>query len=173
MWKPTFLRGISHSHKSEITWESGCLWTSGFPWAICNQTWEFKGFPRIQKYYLNQSTGKSSFLLVILLCNFHRKFYHVSSLCIEIRLSHCSWKSYFLGLLLLFWVEKDRYLIVIQFLLKFRDDELATEVAWVVVYLSALSNIATSMLVKNDVLQLLVDRLATSNSLQLLIPVVK
>lgn len=54
---------------------------------------------------------------------------------------------------------------------KFRDDELATEVAWVVVYLSALSNIATSMLVKSDVLQLLVERLATSSSLQLLIPV--
>lgn len=54
---------------------------------------------------------------------------------------------------------------------KIRDDELATEVAWVVVYLSALSNVATSMLVKSDVLQLLVERLATSNSLQLLIPV--
>lgn len=50
---------------------------------------------------------------------------------------------------------------------------MATEVAWVVVYLSALSNVATSMLVKNDVLQLLVDRLATSNSLQLLIPVLR
>lgn len=59
----------------------------------------------------------------------------------------------------------------IKLLDKFRDDELATEVAWVVVYLSALSNIATSMLVKSDVLQLLVERLATSNSLQLLIPV--
>ncbi|KAL4605351.1 hypothetical protein ACB092_09G022300 [Castanea dentata] len=57
--------------------------------------------------------------------------------------------------------------------LKKADDELATEVAWVVVYLSALSNVATSMLVKNDVLQLLVDRLATSNSLQLLIPVLR
>lgn len=56
-------------------------------------------------------------------------------------------------------------------LVKFRDDELATEAAWVVVYLSALSNIATSMLVESDVLQLLVERLATSNSLQLLIPV--
>ncbi|KAL6141995.1 hypothetical protein ACLB2K_060279 [Fragaria x ananassa] len=53
------------------------------------------------------------------------------------------------------------------------DDELATEAAWVVVYLSALSNIATSMLVKSDVLQLLVERLATSNSLQLLIPVLR
>ncbi|MED6119368.1 Importin subunit alpha-9 [Stylosanthes scabra] len=54
--------------------------------------------------------------------------------------------------------------------LKKADDELATEVAWVVVYLSALSNVAMSLLVKNDVLQLLVQRLATSNSLQLLIP---
>ncbi|XP_050382105.1 importin subunit alpha-9 [Argentina anserina] len=57
--------------------------------------------------------------------------------------------------------------------LKKADEELATEVAWVVVYLSALSNIATSMLVKNDVLQLLAERLATSNSLQLLIPVLR
>ncbi|KAL6138618.1 hypothetical protein ACLB2K_063899 [Fragaria x ananassa] len=53
------------------------------------------------------------------------------------------------------------------------DDELATEAAWVVVYLSALSNIATSMLVKSDVLQLLVEKLATSNTLQLLIPVLR
>ncbi|KAK9291014.1 hypothetical protein L1049_009197 [Liquidambar formosana] len=53
------------------------------------------------------------------------------------------------------------------------DEELATEVAWVVVYLSALSNTATSILVKSDVLQLLVERLATSNSLQLLIPVLR
>jgi len=56
-------------------------------------------------------------------------------------------------------------------LVEFRDEELATEVAWVVVYLSALSNVATSMLVKSDALQLLVQRLASSNSLQLLIPV--
>ncbi|CAN6723727.1 unnamed protein product [Malus baccata var. baccata] len=62
-------------------------------------------------------------------------------------------------------------LCTINSFLKFRDDELATEVAWVVVYLSALSNLATSMLVKSDVLQLLVQRLAMSNSLQLLIPV--
>jgi len=41
----------------------------------------------------------------------------------------------------------------------------------VVVYLSALSNIATSMLVKSNVLELLVHKLATSNSLQLMIPV--
>ena len=54
---------------------------------------------------------------------------------------------------------------------KTSDEELATEIAWVVVYLSALSNVATSMFVKSDLLGLLVERLATSNSLQLLIPV--
>ncbi|KAL3531909.1 hypothetical protein ACH5RR_005430 [Cinchona calisaya] len=53
------------------------------------------------------------------------------------------------------------------------DEELATEVAWVVVYLSALSNVATSMLVKIDLLQILVERLGASNSLQLLIPVLR
>jgi hypothetical protein len=53
------------------------------------------------------------------------------------------------------------------------DEELATEVAWVVVYLSALSNAATSILVKSDVLQLLIQRLSTSSSLQLLIPVLR
>ena len=53
----------------------------------------------------------------------------------------------------------------------FRDEEIATEIAWIVVYLSALSDIATSMLLKGGILQLLVERLATSNSLQLLIPV--
>lgn len=52
-----------------------------------------------------------------------------------------------------------------------RDEELATEVAWVVVYLTALSNVATSMLAKSVLLHILVDRLASSNSLQLLIPV--
>ncbi|XP_028775194.1 importin subunit alpha-9 isoform X2 [Neltuma alba] len=57
--------------------------------------------------------------------------------------------------------------------LKKADDELATEVAWVIVYLSALSNVATSMLVKSDVLQLLVKRLSASSSLQLLIPVLR
>ncbi|GKV52581.1 hypothetical protein SLEP1_g59157 [Rubroshorea leprosula] len=51
------------------------------------------------------------------------------------------------------------------------DEELATEVAWVVVYLSALTNFASSMLMKSGVLPVLVERLATSNSLQLLIPV--
>ncbi|KAM7468164.1 hypothetical protein LguiB_015726 [Lonicera macranthoides] len=53
------------------------------------------------------------------------------------------------------------------------DDELATEVAWVVVYLAALSSVATGMLVRGDLLQLLVERLAASNSLQLLIPVLR
>ncbi|KAJ9559068.1 hypothetical protein OSB04_013682 [Centaurea solstitialis] len=53
------------------------------------------------------------------------------------------------------------------------DDELATEIAWVVVYLSALSTVATSVLVKTDLLQILVERLASSNSLQLLIPVLR
>lgn len=53
----------------------------------------------------------------------------------------------------------------------FRDEELATEVAWVVVYLSALSNVATNLLLKSDAVRLLVERLASSNSLQLLIPV--
>lgn len=53
----------------------------------------------------------------------------------------------------------------------FRDEEIATEIAWIVVYLSALSDIATSMLLKGGILQLLIERLATSNSLQLLIPV--
>lgn len=57
--------------------------------------------------------------------------------------------------------------------LKKSDEELATEVAWVVVYLSALSSVATNMLVKSDILQLLVERLATSNNLQLLIPVLR
>ncbi|KAG8374253.1 hypothetical protein BUALT_Bualt11G0112100 [Buddleja alternifolia] len=57
--------------------------------------------------------------------------------------------------------------------LKRADEELATEVAWVVVYLTALSNVATSLLAKSDLLQILVDRLASSNSLQLLIPVLR
>lgn len=53
----------------------------------------------------------------------------------------------------------------------FRDEELATELAWVIVYLSALSNTATAAIVKTDIVQLLVETLAASNSLQLLIPV--
>lgn len=52
-----------------------------------------------------------------------------------------------------------------------RDEELVTEVAWVVVYLSALSPIATTMLTKSDIIQLLVERLRASENLQLLIPV--
>ena len=46
-----------------------------------------------------------------------------------------------------------------------------TEVAWVVVYLSALSPSATTLLAKSDVIQLLVEKLRASESLQLLIPV--
>ncbi|KAK4432432.1 Importin subunit alpha-9 [Sesamum alatum] len=57
--------------------------------------------------------------------------------------------------------------------LKRGDEELATEVAWVVVYLTALSNSATSMLAKSNLLQIIVDRLASSNSLQLLIPLLR
>ncbi|THU53649.1 hypothetical protein C4D60_Mb10t16670 [Musa balbisiana] len=53
------------------------------------------------------------------------------------------------------------------------DDELATEVAWVIVYLSALSEAAVSLLVKSDVVHLLVEKLAASESLQLLIPVLR
>jgi len=44
-------------------------------------------------------------------------------------------------------------------------------VAWIVVYLSALSESAVGLLVKTDIGQLLVGRLAASESLQLLIPV--
>nr|GMD34950.1 importin subunit alpha-9 [Ipomoea batatas] len=57
--------------------------------------------------------------------------------------------------------------------LKKADVELATEVAWVVVYLSALSNFATSILAKSDLLQILIERLNETNSLQLLIPVLR
>lgn len=57
--------------------------------------------------------------------------------------------------------------------LKKIDDELATEVAWVVVYLSALSETAVDLLVKTDIGQLLVGKLASSDSLQLLIPVLR
>uniref|UniRef100_M1AP86 Importin alpha-2 subunit n=1 Tax=Solanum tuberosum TaxID=4113 RepID=M1AP86_SOLTU len=55
--------------------------------------------------------------------------------------------------------------------LKKGDDELATEVAWVVVYLTALSNVATTILAKSDLVQVLVEILDMSTSLQLLIPV--
>ncbi|KAJ8620944.1 hypothetical protein MRB53_029473 [Persea americana] len=53
------------------------------------------------------------------------------------------------------------------------DEELATELAWVIVYLSALSNTATAAIVKTDIVQLLVQTLAAANSLQLLIPVLR
>jgi hypothetical protein len=53
----------------------------------------------------------------------------------------------------------------------FRDEELATEVAWVVVYLSALSEKAISLIVRSHVPQLLIARLLASENLQLLIPV--
>ncbi|XP_042397990.1 importin subunit alpha-2-like isoform X1 [Zingiber officinale] len=61
---------------------------------------------------------------------------------------------------------------IVQHLRK-EDDELVTEVAWVVVYLSALSEVAVGLLLKNDVAQLLVGKLAASESLQLLIPVLR
>ncbi|XP_048598163.1 LOW QUALITY PROTEIN: importin subunit alpha-9 [Brassica napus] len=57
--------------------------------------------------------------------------------------------------------------------LKKSDEEIAMEIAWIIVYLSALSDIATRMLLKGGILQLLVERLATSDSLQLLIPVLR
>ncbi|KAG2595534.1 hypothetical protein PVAP13_5KG081800 [Panicum virgatum] len=53
------------------------------------------------------------------------------------------------------------------------DEELATEVAWVVVYLSALSEKATSLIVRSSVPQLLIGRLLSSENLQLLIPVLR
>ncbi|XP_021715746.1 importin subunit alpha-9-like isoform X1 [Chenopodium quinoa] len=57
--------------------------------------------------------------------------------------------------------------------LKKSDEELATEVAWVAVYLTSLTDVASSMIVKSSLVHLLVERLATSNSLQLLIPVLR
>ncbi|KAM0867113.1 hypothetical protein ACQ4PT_042201 [Festuca glaucescens] len=53
------------------------------------------------------------------------------------------------------------------------DEELATEVAWVVVYLSALSEKAISLIVRSHVPQLLIARLLASENLQLLIPVLR
>lgn len=53
------------------------------------------------------------------------------------------------------------------------DEELATEVAWVVVYLSALSEKAISLIVRSSVPQLLIGRLLASENLQLLIPVLR
>ena len=69
------------------------------------------------------------------------------------------------------WHKKSWCNAYVDMLIMNSDEELATEVAWVVVYLSALSHVATSMLVKSDLLQILVERLGMSNSLQLLIPV--
>uniref|UniRef100_A0A7C9DMT9 Importin subunit alpha n=1 Tax=Opuntia streptacantha TaxID=393608 RepID=A0A7C9DMT9_OPUST len=57
--------------------------------------------------------------------------------------------------------------------LKKSDEELATEIAWVVVYLSALSDIALAMMVKSNIVHVLVERLAKSDSLQLLMPVLR
>ncbi|XP_078435023.1 importin subunit alpha-9 isoform X2 [Wolffia australiana] len=57
--------------------------------------------------------------------------------------------------------------------LKTVDDDLATEVAWVIVYLTALSPVATSLLAKTNVVHLLVKKLQESESLQLLIPVLR
>ncbi|KAK9079295.1 hypothetical protein SSX86_000966 [Deinandra increscens subsp. villosa] len=57
--------------------------------------------------------------------------------------------------------------------LKKPDIELATEVSWVVVYLSTLSDVATSVLMKADIVQILVDRLAASNNLQSIIPLLR
>uniref|UniRef100_A0A803N3W0 Importin subunit alpha n=1 Tax=Chenopodium quinoa TaxID=63459 RepID=A0A803N3W0_CHEQI len=54
-----------------------------------------------------------------------------------------------------------------------RDEELATEVAWVAAYLTALTDVASSMMVKSSLVHLLVERLGTSNNLQLLIPVLR
>ncbi|XP_020102554.1 importin subunit alpha-2 isoform X1 [Ananas comosus] len=70
-------------------------------------------------------------------------------------------------------IRVDGLLDAIVWHLKKADDELATEVAWVIVYLSALSEKATSLLVKSDVVRLLVGRLVASESLQMLIPVLR
>lgn len=57
--------------------------------------------------------------------------------------------------------------------LKKSDVELATEVAWVVVYLSALSDVAIQVLMNTQIVQVLVDQLAASNTLQSLIPLLR
>ncbi|XP_071709844.1 importin subunit alpha-9-like isoform X2 [Rutidosis leptorrhynchoides] len=69
-------------------------------------------------------------------------------------------------------VKIDGVLDAILLHLKKPDVELTTEVAWVVAYLSA-SDVAASMLIKTDVIQVLVGRLASSNSLQSLIPLLR
>ncbi|XP_020578172.1 importin subunit alpha-9 [Phalaenopsis equestris] len=53
------------------------------------------------------------------------------------------------------------------------DDELATEVAWVVVYLTALSEDALHVIAKSKAVPLLIGKLAISENLQLLIPVLR
>jgi len=62
--------------------------------------------------------------------------------------------------------------LIAELFVLFRDEELATEIAWVVVYLSALSDIALAMMVKSNIVHVLVERLAKSDSLQLLMPVI-
>ncbi|KAH0454444.1 hypothetical protein IEQ34_016368 [Dendrobium chrysotoxum] len=57
--------------------------------------------------------------------------------------------------------------------LQMGDNELATEVAWVVVYLTALSEYALHVLAKSEAVPLLIGRLAASDNLQLLIPVLR
>lgn len=54
----------------------------------------------------------------------------------------------------------------------FREDELSTEVSWIVTYLSALSQNATSILVRNGIIPLLVENLQKSKSLNSIIPVI-
>lgn len=61
--------------------------------------------------------------------------------------------------------------MVMKMLWNYRDEELATEVSWVVVYMSALSQLATSMLARNGIIPLLVEKLQGSESTQMLIPV--
>lgn len=63
------------------------------------------------------------------------------------------------------------FLFITKLFVVFREEELVTEVAWVVVYLTALSNIATNTMVKSDLVHLLVERLTISISVQLQIPV--
>uniref|UniRef100_A0A0D9UWZ9 Importin subunit alpha n=1 Tax=Leersia perrieri TaxID=77586 RepID=A0A0D9UWZ9_9ORYZ len=53
------------------------------------------------------------------------------------------------------------------------EEELATEVAWVVVYLSALSERAIGLIARSSIPQLLIGRLFSSENLQLLIPVLR
>ncbi|EPS72639.1 hypothetical protein M569_02116, partial [Genlisea aurea] len=54
-----------------------------------------------------------------------------------------------------------------------RDEELATEIGWVVVYLTALSDLATTLLGRSSLPDVLVKRLMSSNSTSLLIPILR